>query len=167
MLLNICFKPPGSPQKTGVVSLTTSTTGCPPSTTDSPCPIATTLWQGTPHPPCHRAGQEESPQPHAELGILQCQINWRIWKYQHLWQRRRPAFWPLSLLWIHPRSCSPKIQDTSNQPGGHAGIPQTGKPPVLLSLSHWSRTSQEASLWKWGRHFTTNSPYSKNSKLHL
>ena len=75
MLLNICFKPPGSPQKTGVVSLTTSTTGCPPSTTDSPCPIATTLLQGTPHPPCHRAGQEESPQPHAELGILQCQIN--------------------------------------------------------------------------------------------
>ena len=62
---------------------------------------------------------------------------------------------------------SPKIQDTSNQPGGHAGIPQTGKPPVLLSLSHWSRTSQEASLWKWGRHFTTKSPYSKNSQLHL
>ena len=107
------FKPPGSPQKTGVVILTTSTPGCPPSSTDSPCPIATTQWQGTQHPPWHSAGQEESPQPYAQLGLLQCQINWRIWKYQHLWQRRRPAFWPLSLIGIHPRSCwRPLPQDS-------------------------------------------------------
>ena len=30
----------------------------------------------------------------------------------------------------------PKIQDTSIQPGGHAGIPQTGKPPVTGPEHH-------------------------------
>ena len=84
----------------------------------------------SPHPTSHPVGQEGTLQQHLQLDQLHDQVNRRIQKHWHLWQKRQPDFRPRS-------SIRPILQDqnTTSQPRDYPEVSQCGWPPQNRPLS--------------------------------